>query len=100
MGEVAGTLSVCAMRRESLLGVRNDSSQTNAQASSVIESARRFIFGSDPPLLDPSILEPLNESQQLAVLAAASTKFQNVFSSRNTSTQALRDAGRQPQWLG
>jgi hypothetical protein len=125
--ESRGSLSVCAMRREMLVGIDNNStnppessaiqnsqlvscwqppwqhrelydmdnysSPTNPPESSFMKSTSQFLssipqpsvgsaqptVGSFFPLVDSSILEPLNESQQQAVLTAASAKFQDGF---------------------
>ena len=136
MEEAPGTLSVCAMRRELLVGMDNNSSPGNPPESSAMDisqplsrlqtpwqrrelldgidddsalnspkkswfvklfsqslgsarpsvsSARPSVgsdtpsVGSSHPLVDPSILKPLNESQQQAVLTAVSPKFQDGF---------------------
>jgi hypothetical protein len=86
--------------RELLVGIDNDSAPNIPSKSSFMKSFNQSLFGSarasvvsarpsvgsatpsvgcSHPLVDPSILNPLNESQQQAVLTAASTKFQDGF---------------------
>jgi hypothetical protein len=86
--------------RELLDGIDNDSAPNIPSKSSFMKSFNQSLFGSarasvvsarpsvgsatpsvgcSHPLVDPSILNPLNESQQQAVLTAASTKFQDGF---------------------
>ena len=86
--------------RELLIGIDNDSAPNIPSKSSFMKSFNQSLFGSarasvvsarpsvgsatpsvgcSHPLVDPSILNPLNESQQQAVLTAASTKFQDGF---------------------
>ena len=100
MQEAPGSLSGCAMRRELLVGIDNDSAPNFPPKSSFTKSFIQSLFGSarpsvgsarpsvgsatpsvgsSHPLVDPSILNPLNESQQQAVLTAVSTKFQDGF---------------------
>lgn len=87
-------------RRELLVGIDNDSAPNDPPKSSFMKFFNHSLFGSarpsvvsvrpsvgsatpsvgnSHPLVDPSILNPLNESQQQAVLTAASTKFQDGF---------------------
>ena len=86
--------------RELLVGIDNDSAPNFPPKSSFTKSFIQSLFGSaqpsvvsarpsvgsatpsvgsSHPLVDPSILNPLNESQQQAVLTAVSTKFQDGF---------------------
>ncbi len=79
MNAAAGSLSVCAMRRESLFDSdKITTTTTSSPIESFLTNVDRLVVGAQSPV-DPSILEPLNESQQEAVLTCASTKFQDGF---------------------